>query len=235
MAGLKPAAVFCLGLFACIGFRVCADEPEFPTPKNAQVSIVSKNMTVGGRTMSIRQFYTRDNMDRVRKFYYRHWQKGEKKDMPGYLTSDDNPPWHIISRIEEGFLMTVQVQEADDGGSWGYLAISKLVQPLPEESAGKSVPKIPGSEIVHDMQTRDVGQSGETVMITNKHSLASNTVYYRSYYGDRGWRTDIDQAIPAAKMHVLAFTKGQQKINIVIAGGSKGSQVVVNRVSHDIL
>ncbi len=85
------------------------------------------------------------------------------------------------------------------------------------------------------MQTEDVGQSGETMMIANKHSLASNTTYYKAYYGKRGWRSDIDQAIPTAKMHVLAYTKGQQKINIVITGSTKGSRVVVNKVTHDIL
>ncbi len=223
-----------LCLFACLSFQLAARPPEIPVPKNAQVSLVGQNMTVGGKTMTVRQFYSRDKLAKVKEFYYRRWAKGEQRDMPGYLETHDMPPWHIISRLEEGYLLTVQIQAAG-GGTRGYLGTSKLIQEAPKLSNYDSVPRMAGSEIVHDMQTRDVGQSGETLMLSNKHSLSSNTNYYKNYYLQRGWRTDLDQAIPASNMHILAFTNGQEKINIVLTGDNNNTKIVVNKVVHDIL
>jgi hypothetical protein len=45
----------------------------------------------------------------------------------------------------------------------------------------------------------------------------------------------MDKAVPAAKMHVLAFTNGRDKINIVLTGDHNKTNIVANRVTHDIL
>lgn len=211
-----------------------AKPPDFPAPKNASVSIVGKDMTVGGKKMHIRQFYTRDRMEKVKQFYRRKWAQSEAEGLPPFTETEVNPPWHIISRLEDGYLLTVQVQRADDGGSWGYLASSELAQGG-EQPDANAVPQMPGSEVLHDVKTNDVGQSADTMLLYNKHSLSSNTNYYKSYYMQRGWRTDLDQAIPKGKMHVLAFTNGKEKINIVLTGDNNHTRIVVNKVVHSIL
>jgi hypothetical protein len=224
-----------LWLILSLSPPLVAKQPDFPEPPNARVEIVGKNMAVGGRFMDIRQFYTRDRMDKVNDFYKRKWAKGENGSEPGYVETDANPPWHIITRVEEEHLMTVQVQRSDDGGSWGYLAISQLQQTPSTGDLSASIPRMPDSQVIHTMETRDVGQQGETLMLENNHSLTSNINYYRQYYFQRGWRSDMDEAIPAGKMHVLAFTNGRYKINIVLTGDHKKTNIVVNRVGHDIL
>lgn len=218
-----------------VAYPLAAKQPEIPVPRNAQVSIVGKNMTVGGKTMDIRQLYTRDKMEKVKDFYYRRWAEGEQRDMPGYLASDDMPPWHVISRLEQGYLLTVQIQRADDGGTWGYLASSKLVQETAPSSSAAAMPSLSGTDVLHDMQTRDAGQSGETMLLSNQHSLSSNVNYYKNYYLQRGWRADMDQAMPGANTHVLAFTNGREKINIVLMGTNNNTKITVNKVIHDIL
>jgi len=214
---------------------VAAKELEFPPPKDAAVSLVGNNVTVGGKTMSIRQFYTKNKIEKVQKFYYRLWEKGEIKDLPGYLETKDNPPWHIISRLQEGHLLTVQMQSADDGGTWGYLASSLLTQEAVQSTVAESFPKLPDSEILHDIQTKDIGQSGTTMLISNKKSLESNTNYYKNYYQQRGWRTDLDQAIPNNDSYVMAFTSGRDKVNLVLRRVDKSTIITVNKVTHDLL
>lgn len=226
-------------LFSCItlvgAINAYAKDPEFPVPNNTVVSIVGENMTVGGRTMDIRQFYTNDDIDRFKRFYYQKWEKGEIKDLPGYLETHDNPPWHIISRLEQGFLLTVQAQSADNGGTWGYLAMSKLVQEDAPQVADSAVPKLPGSRIIHDIHSEDIGQSGVTMIITNDKSMNSNTDYYKNYYEGHGWRTDLDQHIAEDNSYVLAFTKGLEKVNLVFRHVDKSTYITVNKVTHDLL
>ena len=216
-------------------YTATAKDLEFPPPKDAAVNVVGNNMAVGGRVMSIRQFYTKDKIDKVKKFYYRRWEKGEIKDLPGYLETEDNPPWHIISRLQQGYLLTVQMQSADDGGTWGYLASSELAQEPVQTSAADAIPKLPDSEILHDIQTKDIGQSATTMLISNKKSLESNTNYYKNHYQQRGWRTDLDQAIVDEGSHVMAFTKGKNKVNLVLKRVDKSTVITVNKVTHDLL
>lgn len=222
-------------LFALSSALMAAKQPDFPPPPNASVEIVGNNMVVGGRTMDIRQFYSRDRMEKVTDFYTRKWERAVDGRKPGYVETDANAPWHIITRIEDGYLMTVQIQRADDGGSWGYLAISVVQQAPRKNTLEASVPSMSDSQIVHSLQTDDAGQSGTTVMLENRYSLDSNINYYRQYYQQRGWRADMDKPIEKAKMHVLAFTNGRYKINIVLTGDHKKTNIVVNSVSHDIL
>lgn len=226
--------IICFSLSG-IATNAVAKDIEFPAPKNAAVSLVGNNISVGGRSMSIRQFYTRDKIEKVKRFYHSRWEKGEIKDLPGYLETKANPPWLIISRLEQGYLLTVQMQSADDGGTWGYLASSPLSQANTSSAALDSFPKLPGSRIIHDMQTKDIGQSGITMLISNEKSLDSNTNYYKNYYQQHGWRTDLDLPLNDSASHILAFTNGRQKVNLVFKTVDKSTVITVNKVTHDIM
>ncbi len=212
-----------------------ADAPEIPIPKNAKISIVGQDMTVGGKAMSIRQIYTRDKISKVKAFYHSRWAEAEIPGLPGYTENNALEPWHIISRLEEGYLLTVQIQRADDGGTRGYLASSKLSRELTPSKQAESFPKIQGTRIVHDIQSRDAGQRAVTMLLSNHHSLSSNSSYYKNYYQQRGWRIDLDQPMPRAGMYVLAFTHGREKVNIVLTGNENSTKITVNKVVHDIL
>ena len=84
-------------------------------------------------------------------------------------------------------------------------------------------------------QTKDIGQSGTTMLISNKKSLESNTNYYKNYYQQRGWRTDLDQAIPNNDSYVMSFTSGRDKVNLVLRRVDKSTIITVNKVTHDLL
>ncbi|MFQ5658868.1 MAG: hypothetical protein ACE5GZ_00470 [Gammaproteobacteria bacterium] len=213
---------------------VTAKPPEFPAPANAGVVVVGKNITIQGRSMDIRQFSTRDHPDKVAEFYRQRWAEDEVGRGPGYTETDANPPWHIITRIEDGYLQTVQIQKADNGGSWGYLAMSKLDRKAPNAQLS-TVPHMQESQLLNHVHSSDTGQQGESMLLINNHSLASNVNFYRKYYRERGWREDMDQAVTRAKTHVLAFTNGRRKISIILTGDNNKTRIVVNRISHDIL
>ncbi len=224
--------VLMLGLSAPL---LAGKPPDFPPPPDARVQSMGTSTVIGGRAMEIRQFSTTDAPERVYEFYRRLWKEDENGIEPGYGETDAMSPWYILSRVEEGYLLTVQAQPADNKGTWGYLAMSRVDEAPAGATDAPGVPKMSGSQVLQNITSRDPGQTGATVLLTNRHSLTSNVNYYRQQYQAGDWRPDMDKAIPAAKMHVLAFTGGRRKINIVLTGDDKETQVVINDVRHDIL
>lgn len=223
--------VLALGFAPAAGARKA---PEFPAPPEARVQAMGASSVVGGRAMEIRQFHTDDRPEKVHAFYRRLWKEPPEKKAPGFAETDAMEPWHIISRVEDGHLMTVQAQRTDSGGTWGYLARSR-VDEAGTTRQDTNVPRMADTAVLQSITSRDPGQTGATVLLSNRHSLTSNVNYYRQRYGGSDWRADMDKAIPAAKMHVLAYSGGRRKINIVLTGDDKETQVVINDVLHDIL
>ena len=236
MSRLRLKARFAMLVLACLpALALARSQPDFPPPPDASVKWVGKDMSMNGLPMQMRQFVTRKTPDKVARFYRKKWKHGENGQQ-GYVETSAMAPWRLITRVEDGYLLTVQFQKTDFGGTWGYLAMS----PLPDPKAGKPVlgkgiPKIPGSQVMSDIGSRDVGQSGHTVMLINKHSLASNVSFYRHYYGHAGWHSEDDRVVAAGHTHLLSFKKWRKSVKIIVTGAKEGSRVVVNTVTHDLL
>ncbi len=202
--------------------------PDFPAPPRAQVQWVSNNMIYNGRVMQIRTFNSRLSAERVLAFYRHIWKRGEK-DRPGFRESDALQPWHIISRVEDDHLLTVQVQSAGNDSN-GYLAVSRIedvLAPKPDD-LGNGFPMMQGSDVINDIATPDFGKDGRTLLIQNDFTVSGNANYYRNWYEDRGWRLDMDQEAAPQRQHVLAFTKGREKVNVVITRQGGRTDIVAN-------
>ncbi len=229
-----------LRLFAALLLSTCAmaalaaRAPDFPSPPEARVEWVSRDMEINGIPSEVRAFYSRQSVKEVRKFYRRTWAKGEKGG-PGFTETDAMKPWLLLTRVEDGYLMTMQVQKADRGGSWGYLARSKLPNPKDLPAMGENVPSMRGSRVMNDVKTRDPGQKGRTVLIANRHSLSSNINFYRNHYLNDGWTLDIERSLDGASMHMLAFKRRLRQVRIMIMGDHQQTRVVINAVARDIL
>ncbi|MEQ8662932.1 MAG: hypothetical protein RLW62_19130, partial [Gammaproteobacteria bacterium] len=98
-------------LMLCASAAVLAGPPDFPAPDGASVSVVSDAMTVQGRTMAVRAFLSDDPLEDVVAFYQALWQEPPAPGAPGVAYEPDAiAPWHLLTRVEDGYVMTVQVQ-----------------------------------------------------------------------------------------------------------------------------
>ena len=209
--------------------------PDFPPPKEAQVQWVGKNIEVNGIHSDIRSFHTKKSPEKVAEFYREEWKEPVAKGMPGYTETDAMPPWHLITRLEDGYLMTVQYQEQDRGGTWGYLAMS----PLPTKESwlepGKGFPRMSDSTIVNETKSDDPGITGRTMLISNKYSISSNVEFYRSHYRSQGWTVESDKELSPGKMHALVFKTKRNRVTMMFIGENNETRIVVNAVEHSIL
>ncbi len=211
------------------GSRGHAGSPEFPAPPRAQVQWVSSNMVYNGRTMQVRRFNSRLPAGRVLEYYRNLWRDGFK-DRPGFIESDAMVPWRMISRITDDYLLTVQVM-AEGNDSTGFLAASALDEVFQNvDDLGDGFPMMRGSKVVNDIQTPDMGKDGRTLFLSNEFSVNGNANYYRDHYDLRGWRVDMDKSPSRGDQHVLAFSKGRQKVNIVITRNQDLTFVVANSI-----
>ncbi len=211
-------------------------QPDFPAPPRASVEVVSNNMQINGIATQVRVFKSREETGEIVNFYKELWDEGEEKHLPGYTITNTMEPWLLITRIEKGYLMTVQLQEQKAAGSWGYLAVSKLPRKGEKpEPIGKKIPTMHDSRVMNEIKSRDIGQNGRSVVVMSPHSVTSNINFYRSHYQTAGWSTNMDRTVEDGKMHAFSFKRGRERVNIMIMGNHKESRIVVNEVQHDIL
>lgn len=214
-----------------------AGKPDFPSPPKANVEWVGKNINVNGIQSEIRAFHTRQSIERVVHFYRKEWKRPPEKGIPGYLENIDAAPWYVISRIEDGYLLTVQVQvkENDQSGSWGYLSLSKQPKKSNKEpKLAPSVPKIPGSYVMNEMLSEDPGKDASTVLLSNKHSVRNNADFYRGHYQSKGWTTETDQTLGYNEGHSLVFKNRRNRVTIMLLKDEVYTRIVVNSVKHSM-
>ena len=211
--------------------------PDFPPPPQAMVEWVGKNMEVNGIKSAVRSFHTKKSIEKVVEFYRKEWKRPVAKNMPGFVETIDSAPWYIISRIENGYLLTVQVQvkKNDDSGSWGYLSMS----PLPGKNSGnseigKGTPKMPGSHVLNETKSKDPGKKATTLIISNDHSVSSNVAFYRNHYQAKGWTTETDRDLGQGKSHTLVFKTRRNRITMMFMKDKKSTKIVINSVTHSL-
>ena len=214
-----------------------AGVPNFPPPPQASVQWVGKDINVNGIQSAVRMFRTDRPIEKVVKFYRRKWERPPERDVPGFMETIDGYPWYVISRVEDGYLLTVQVRvdENDESSSWGYLSTSPLPSGKAPKEIGKKTPKMPGSHVLSEMKSNDPDKKAITSIVTNTHSVESNVAFYRNHYKGKGWTMETDQSIGTNKMHSLVFKSRRNRVTMMFIKDTNATRIVINSVSNSIL
>jgi hypothetical protein len=199
--------------------------PKFPAPPDASINLPGDGMVVNGIPMQIRQFISRKSVHDVLEFYREYWPKGTE-EKPGYTETDILEPWQIITRVEDGYLMTVQVRENGDTGSAGLLGMSRLPNLDDLPTLGKGFPKMRGSTVFNDIESKDIGKRGRTLQLSNTYSVESNANFYRDHFTNQGWAVDMDKGFSGGNAHAQRFSQGDTNVIITINKTRHGSVIV---------
>lgn len=171
-------------------------------------------MIVNGIPMQIRQFSSKKSLQEVVDFYKTLWDEGDE-GFPGYSISNQLEPWTIISRIEDNYILTVQVASDSKRRAAGYLSVSPL-DPEQISKPGEGVPQMKGSVVLNDTISEDHGKRGRNVLLKNSSSMQSNANFYRQYYNGKGWE-EINEIPPLrGKQHVLQFRRANTHVTLVL-------------------
>ena len=197
---------------------------------------VAQDIEMNGNRTAIRAFHSNDSIEKVVKFYRKEWRRPSEKGKPGFMETIDAAPWYIITRIEDDYLLTVQVQvqKNNKNASWGYLSVSPLPKNPDKKPAelGSTTPKMPGSHVLNEMKSNDPGKKANTLIIANDHSLGSNAAFYRNHYQGRGWTTETDHN--AQDVQTLVFKTKRERVTIMLLKDGSETRVVVNSVKNSV-
>lgn len=227
---LKQTFLTTLAAVMLAGAGAAHAKRDFPVPPGAELAAVAGDMEYEGMTLNVRRFEIAMSVEEVLNFYRKSWE--------GRYVENDMPPWRMISTRDGGEFYTVQVQPSGAANSWGYLGISDLPRMLEEGGTPggnrKPFPMMSGSTVVNDIESRDAGRRGRTLLINNGFSVQGNASYYREHYESQGWTTLIDQSADPAGNHVLMFQLGSETVNLTIDTGERGTNIVVNKVRNEL-
>lgn len=202
---------------------------DFPAPDWLRRTPIAEKMIIHGIPSQVEYFEAERDVDAVLEFYRQRWQ-GNYAGHAGYREAYVDP-WHVISRLEERHLLTVQVRRQSALNADGYLAIADLDEIGAEQSTSDSIPKMAGTKVLNHNTSFDPGKKGEVVMLANKFSVDTNGSFYRDYYRDRGWATLQDQELNDAR--AMAFRRLGSEVRLVVKKSDMGAVVVINRVTSD--
>lgn len=219
--------LFCMhtSLFQATAF---AGSKDFPTPDWLNRTQIATTMIINGLPSSVHHFEAHKDLEQLLEFYRRQWNDGSD-EKPGYKEVYVSS-WHVISRLEDHHLYTVQVQQNDDFSITGYLAVADLKAMKKAQKNITSVAQMNGSQVINDVTSFDPGRKGRTLMLTNNYSTTSNSSFYRNYYQDRGWQKIMDNSEKEAS--IIVFRKNDKEVHLVINHIEGATQIVMNLVEN---
>lgn len=188
---------------------------------------VAESLVFNGLPMRIVRFDGKQTPEQVLVFYRRQWA-GQ-----GPLAPIEYPVgnWQVISAARAKCFYTVQVQPAAKG-STGFLAVSAA--PAATARVTKPLPMLTGSAVVNDIEHRDPGKSGRTVMLMNGFSPEANADFYRRRLGDEGWQpiSDLRMKTAAGPGITLVMKREAAELSLVIARRGQATSVLANLLDN---
>jgi len=217
--------LFCMcALIYSWPFTVLADWPAIEPPPGARVQSVAEEMKYNGVPMRIRQFTSEGTVDNVLWFYRQKWTEGGKRK----IATNTVGGWQVLGKQDGDYYITVQVRPREPRGTEGYLGVSKLPSLTESPRVDMLFPRMPGSEVISDVDSFDNGKAAKTLILKNDHSITSNQSYYESMMPGQDWKQQkslrADQDI---NRRVLYFERRKEAASIVINPAPRGGTMVV--------
>lgn len=215
---MKKQGRFQLLLFLLVSMPAFSNAwPRPAVPASALLKVVAENMVVNGvpmRTWTLTSSVAaKDTLD----FYRQLWGQDATENWPGYTERELNQ-WHIISRLENGHLITVQVNSDQPLSTNGLLGISKLptTKSLPE--LGKGFPTLGQTTILNDIHATDLNKKSRTLVATSSRSMRSVIQFYRNTFEKQGW-VEKTAAVPYSgeDEFALILDRSQQELSMTFS------------------
>lgn len=196
--------------------------PQMPRPEGSY-QWVAEAIVYNGLPMRIQRADGKQPPEQVLAFYRRQWS-GDAGLAPIEYTSGI---WRVIAAARSGCFYTVQVQAAGAGYT-GFLGVSGA--PGPALKANKALPMLTGSTLVNDIEHRDPGKTGRTVVLNNGFSPQANADFYRRRLPDEGWQAVTDREMTTAKGPgiTMVMKRDLAELSLVIARQGQTTTVLAN-------
>jgi len=193
--------------------------PNVSAPPQSNEIELADEIYVNGVALRIRSFTSRLSPREVLSFYRNKWNDNFAESVSG--------PWQQISRIEDKYFITVQVQDNGYSGSQGRISISEAPKKKPE--VGKDIPMMNGTQILNEVITKDKYSISTVILLLNTFSAEDNLKFYEELFKQTGWKTVLNKNLEEKGIS-LVFKKESDEITITVNVIPEGTSILMNKV-----
>ena len=210
-------------LYSCAAFS--NNFPNIPFPDHAHVQVVAEDMNLNG--VNLQTFKVVSELDKRNfiKFYEGKW-KSLDENVPGVI-QDEFGDWTILSRLEKGYMLTIQIDNTKKLRVEALATVSNLpsIDSLP--SRGRGFPKYEGMVVENDIVSKDLNKTSRTIIARTDKNFNSVVSYYRRYFIREGWTLQGDKSVfQDENSQVFLFEKSKRELSISIARQGQGTGLV---------
>lgn len=217
MAMIKLIKIYFLGFIFFSPLVFCL---SVPTPNGMHLSWVGQEITHNGMPMNILHFSTSKKPASILEYYRKAWAEPVSENAPGFVENTVDQ-WQVVSRLDGGQNLVVQVKAKEGGGSEGYLSQMNVSGRVAMKDA-YDFPKPRESVLVSHTVGEDFKGDALTLVITSALSVDEVSRYYLKTLKSKGYNAQFNQK--ESGNHALFFLGKNKKIDVAIgpieAGGS---------------
>lgn len=216
-------------LLACLAVVVMAQARDWPKvlmPPHSTLNWIAKDTLFNGMRTRMADLHSELKLQQVLEFYRSQWAQPQyvnNKKVPGYIESQAGE-WTIVSRVENDYMIVVQIQDSGMEGTQGYISINDLQKMPGRLGSGMDLPG--GTVVINDMPSQDAGRSGRTMLVSNDLSVKGNADFFRHAYSN--WGVVMDQSSEAGNAHILILKDAQSIANFYIESRGRKTYTVIN-------
>lgn len=194
--------------------------PNVPTPPQSDETDLADEIYVNGIAERIRNFNSRLSARQVLSFYRNKWNDKFAESTSG--------PWQQISRMNDKYFITVQVQDKGFSGSQGKIIIAE--SPTNKKEVGKNISMMNGTKMLNEVITKDQYYVSTVVLLMNNFTPEENMEFYEQQYTQTDWKTVLKKNLQEQGIS-LAFKKENDDVTITINRTSAGTSILINKVN----
>ncbi len=241
VTNLKTIKISVLAILVSLASPVLAKLPFVPFPKEVNVSVVGEDIEVNGLPVMAYEFYSKRGTRAVAEFYKSEWSKKESKsdvDQP-YLETQV-PGWTILSRLESGHNITIQIGRETIAGVQVLVGVSPLPTLLKrgrKQVQKNRVPSLGRADIVSLVESNDGGKKSEVYWIDSKDSVDASFEVYKKYYQDKGYKVSgkriLDEMSKKVDSASLLVVSANERVRIDYVDVYRKTRIVAARELRD--
>lgn len=205
---------------------------DIPVPVNTVLHVVAHDMKHNDNRVSLARYTSSLSIDQSLDFYRTLWSDSGVDDRPGMLENRVGE-WLLISRLQAGYNIVIQLKSTEPFHSTGFLSI----MPLPDTQRSNSTSAdfttastVADLQLLSSTQTQDGKRRSLLTVYSTSQSVDVITDQYLRHLTDQDWVLVSKQR--HARNTIVLLNRNTQRIEFVASGDTtkRGSVLVVNEI-----
>lgn len=222
--GIASAALFAVAIGVAEAAGRFGGVGDFELPAGMRTQTIGDWQRVNAVETRTWQFRSTEDADGIAAHFAREWD--------GRIARSAAGGWDFLSHRQDDWLITVQTGPEDASGrSRGFIAIAKRFGSRAAADHQPTVPRLPRTQLLHDIEAEDLGRRSRTLLLVSDQSAAQNLDFYRAHFRAEGFvPTTAGALLKGADGGVLSLNRGTEKLDLAIARRDGRSWITIVQV-----